>query len=195
MYLYHATRASNLASILNEGLSTKFYGQIHGRMEYGPPESAVYLSIYEDSNNLNTALFDECSDDDQVVVLRIDADKLDSTKYFPDDAFFYMLDDLYCEEADEMTKSELKEFVDGNYEDFAERFGFSDLRKAKQLLNAFCKSDGSMQAYADIAKKMGLEYLVSQGETAYLGNIAPEAILDWKIHPASPNQERGLSVK
>lgn len=192
MYLYHATKRSNLDSILKEGLTVKHYGEVHGSMEYGPPESAVYLSTCENSNNLNCRLFTECGVDDAVIVLRIDSSKLNADKYFPDDAFFYMLDDIYCADTDEMTSSELKEFVDEMYLDFATQFGFKDNKKAKRILSAFCKSDGSMEEYSDIAKKMGLEYLVGQGETAYLGDINPEAILDWKLHPASSNQKAEL---
>lgn len=192
-YLYHATRKSNLDSIMKNGIQTKYYGQVHGRMDYMPPNPAVYLSKFEHSNNLNTRLFSECKDDDSVIILKIDITKLDAQKMFPDDAFFYMLDDLYCCDADEMDSKEKKAFIDDNIDDFMSDFGFSDEIKARTLFKAFLNSDGSMAAYSKIAKKMAVEYLIGQGEIAYLADISPTAILGYENYPIYENKEKALS--
>lgn len=191
-YLYHATRKSSLASILENGLCSSYYGQIHGSMAYTPPEKAVYLSTYTTSNNLHSNLFD--GDDDQVIVLKIDIKDLDTKLFYPDDAFFYMLDAEYCADADDMDIDDINAFVLENYEDFMDDFGFTDVKKAKQILKSFLKSDGSAEEYANIAKDIGVEYLIGQGEIAYLGDVPSSAIVSWEIHPNSPNKELCLSI-
>lgn len=179
--LFHATRLSWLPSIMENGLLSSFHGRVHGEMDYAPPERAVYLSRHENSNNLNAKLFDEREPGDQVVVLEIDAMALDVEKYFPDDAFFHMLDcDFNIEEAD----CSVAAFVEENRADFAARFGL-DGEKAERLLGQFCSSDGDMESYAPIARQMAREYLAAQGEIAYLGDVPASAILGWKTHPKS----------
>lgn len=145
----------------------------------------MYLATHENSNNLNDNLFFGCAQGDNVIVLEIDATQLNTECYFPDDAFFYMLDGEFCEYAIDLSAKELKEFLSENTSDFCKKFGLN-AKKGHDLLKAFCKSDGTMEEYAPIAKKMGIEYLQEQGETAYLGNVSPTAIKGWHYHPDSP---------
>lgn len=87
--MYHVTPRSNVESIMAEGLKTSFYGTVHGEMEVRPPRAAIYLSRKSLSDNLNTRL----SQMEPLVVMQIDARKLDPSEVWPDD-FLY---DLFAE--------------------------------------------------------------------------------------------------
>jgi hypothetical protein len=188
MRLYHATRLSNLDAILAQGLLSSHYGAVHGSMEYPPPENAVYLSSLADSSNLNSALFNKCdAETDDVIVLEIDPVHLDAARYFPDDAFFYALDDQYCENTDGLEDDELEEYVSEMLDDFCAQFGV-DPKKGRRLLTAFCEADGSPESYAPIAKELAHEYLGAQGEVAYLGDVPAAAIVSWRYHPETPGK-------
>lgn len=183
-FLYHATLRSNLDSILEAGLMRSKYGEIHERMEYHPPEDAVYLSTSEVSGNLHGSLFDK---DQEVVVLRIRANHLDLDKLYPDDAFFYMLDEHFCEEAEDYVDDPeaLDEFIESAAPKFCEMFGLR-AEEGKKYLADFCRSDGSHEVYSRIARQMGgVGYLMRQGEAAYLADVPPTAIMDWSVHPNS----------
>lgn len=192
MRLHHATRLSNLEAIMSRGLQAKFYGAVHGSMEYTPPEPAVYLSTSINSNNLHTHLFAKCDPEvDDIIVLEIDTAQLDPQRYFPDDAFFYALDRDYCEDGADLEEGELKEYVDERVDDFCDQFGV-DKKKGCRLLKAFCQADGSPESYAPLAKELAHEYLAAQGEVAYLGDVPASAIIGWHYHPDTPGK-RALS--
>lgn len=132
MILYHATLESNIASILKEGLLCKHHGVIHGQMEYRPPK-AVYLSRLPQSNNLHANLFATASaKKEEVCVLQVDSDKLDKTKFVPDDCFFYILDQEHL--FDDL----LGEFYEMQDEGLFDKQGTSlDQEKALLLLQSF----------------------------------------------------------
>jgi hypothetical protein len=83
-YLYHVTRATNLASIREGGLESSRHGEVHGSMDVRPPRPAVYLSRKPSSDNLHANLFDGSP----LVVLCIAMDDLDANEMWPDD-FIY----------------------------------------------------------------------------------------------------------
>ncbi len=176
--LRHATKHSNLDSIVRDGLLAKHYGAVHGKMEYAPAGPSVYLSRHKHSNNLNTALFDG---GDPVVVLEIDAAALDQDLIYPDECLFAMIDEEFLPDPDEAPEGE---GFEGAVEEFAEHFGMSK-KKARAILAA-CAGASSEAEYPTITKSMWKEYLKAEGEIAYLGDIPPTAIKGWHLHPDSP---------
>jgi hypothetical protein len=186
-FLYHATLRSNLDSIKESGILRANYGAIHGAMEYAPPEKAVYLSTSEESGNLNSALFDKEGPETEVIVLRIRASDLRQDAFYPDDAFFYKLDETFCEDAEDLAEdpAELREFIKEMTAAFCDLSGL-DPKEGARTLMAFLRSEGTADEYAVIARKMGgFQYLLRQGEAAYLGDVPASAILDWEFHPDS----------
>ena len=175
--LRHATKHANLEAILCDGLLTRHYGAVHGRMDHAPAGPSVYLSRHEHSNNLNTALFE---DDDAVIVLEIDAAALDEAHIYPDEALFVLIDEDFLPDPDEPVDGE--EFAEAT-EEFADHFGMSR-KKARAILEA-CARAASNADYPAITKSMWGEYLKAEGEIAYLGDIPPSAIKGWHLHPES----------
>ncbi len=186
MKLYHATKKSNLENILKNGLQTNYYGKVHGSMEYGPPSPAVYVSTNEKSSNLNSNLFNDTND--PVIILQLNTKYLDSSMFFPDDAFFYMLFEDWLCDVDEMVDDELQEYINQSLDTFAEQFGILDKEKASRIFIQLCTCADDMTEFHKIAKHIGLEYLIAQGEAAYLGDIPKEAIITWNyyIDPTGP---------
>jgi len=84
-FLYHATRGANWPSIQKHGLLTRFWGSIHGKMDYYPPIPVIYMARGRNSNNLHASLFD----DGPVIVVKIDRSLLDEDEFYPDDALGY----------------------------------------------------------------------------------------------------------
>jgi hypothetical protein len=87
-FVYHATKRSNLESIMAHGIQTRRYGVVHGGMDIHPPVPVIYLSCKRNSDNLHNNLFE-----DEVIVLKIAMDALDPTAFYPDDFFFQMVSD------------------------------------------------------------------------------------------------------
>ena len=184
--LRHATRHSNLDSIVQDGLLAKHYGAVHGRMEYAPVGPSVYLSRHRHSSNLNTALFDS---GDPVIVLDLDAAALDENLIYPDECLFAMIDEEFLPDPDEPLDGE--EF-EGAVEEFSEHFGMSK-KKARTILTA-CAEAASDAEYPAITKVMWKEYLKVEGEIAYLGDIPSSAIKGWHLHPDSPPLPDGINA-
>lgn len=188
-FLYHATRAGNLESILTEGLRTSRYGEVHGGMDYAPLSPCVYLSSREESGNLHASLFDGSDD---VIVLRIRASKLDRDAFLPDDCFYYMLEEYVnaLPEPGSATREDISKEAEGMAEDFARDFGVGSRERAVSFLTRFLEADGSMDSWQPIAKELAVDYLAAQGEAAYEKDVPPEAIEGWVQHPSSPLAEK-----
>lgn len=165
-------------------MQARYYGKVHGEMEYKPAGPSVYLSRHEHSNNLNTALFED-NQEDPVIVLEIDGSYLDQEKIYPDEALFYFIDEAILPDPDlDPNDPGFKEEFMEAATDFAIRYGMS-LTRARQLLMRFFEDDGSN--YPEISREMWRHYLAVDGEIAYLGDIPPQAILGWHYHPNTPN--------
>lgn len=169
--LYHATRYSNLDSILRDGLLTARYGEVHGAMEYKPAGPSVYLSASPVSGNLNTALFDGRD----VVVLEIDPASLDPDLAYPDDLLMFMLDEEFLADLDAPEDLD-KEAID----EFSARFGMDPDKAGRILIAALEAPDET--AYPAILKEMWPEYLEAEGEIAYLGDVPASAIREWRFY-------------
>lgn len=175
---------------MKHGILRANHGAIHGAMEYAPPENAVYLSTREESGNLNMALFEKEGPDTEVIVLRIRASYLRRDAFYPDDAFFYKLDEDFCEDAEDLIEdpAELRSFIKEMTPAFCDLSGLYPKEGAK-ILKAFLHSEGTSEEYAVIARKMGgFQYLLRQGEAAYLDDVPASSILGWEYHPNSPNK-------
>ena len=170
--LYHATRLASFESILQEGLLADRYGEVHGAMDYAPAGPSVYLSAKLLSGNLNTALFDS----GPVILLKIDTAALDPDLAYPDDLLMYMLDEEFlveCEGPEDLDRETIEEFAD--------RFGM-ERDKAERILTAALQA-GDDAAYPAILKEMWPEYLKTEGEIAYLGDVPATAIVGWRFYP------------
>lgn len=84
-FLYHATKKSNLKSILNKGLLASCFGDIHGEMSIRPTKPGVYLSRHHTSNNLNSNLFQS---GEEIVIIKIRTSNINPDDIYPDDALF-----------------------------------------------------------------------------------------------------------
>lgn len=176
---YHATRRASLDSILQTGLLTARFGEIHGAMEYRPAGPSVYISRHPLSGNLNTALFG----DGEVVVLEIDPASLDPDLAYPDDLLMFILDEEFLSGCDRP-----EDLDAGIIDSFAARFSL-ERGKAERILTAALEAPDE-SAYPGILKEMWPEYLEAEGELAYLGDIPAAAIIGWceYKHPYSGPQ-------
>lgn len=156
-FLYHATRKANLPSIRQNGLLTRHYGAVHGGMDIHPPKPAIYLARGRSSNNLHTSLFDGTP----LVVLKIDATKLDPNEMWPDDA-------IYTAFANEEVFTTARQV--------AQAFGL-DLPQAKELLERL--ENASEDELPLLLKPCWRWYLSWKrgGEVAYTADIPPSAIV------------------
>ncbi len=181
MKLYHATPISNLASILEYGLKSSFHAR-NGTVDYKPAGPSVYLSRHEASSNLVTSIF--CAPNDPVIVLEIDADQLDPDKMYPDDCIGAILERFWVDD-DEQTGQPEKESFDDSATEFAKHFGMS-VEKARDIL----MRTGTAQEdeIPEIVKCMTQEYMNTEGEIAYLGDVPPTCILGWSYHPHNANE-------
>jgi hypothetical protein len=156
-FLYHVTPKKNLASIQKAGLQVRYYGEIHGEMDIHPPVPCIYLSRKPRSDNLNTNI----TNHGDLVVLKIDASKLNEINIWPDDFVYEMFSNEEIlatagsvAKALSISKPEAKAIFD-------------------QLQNA---KDSDLPA---LLKPFWKWYLMLRkgGEIAYSANIPPAAIL------------------
>lgn len=173
--LYHATRAANLPSIQEDGLRKSFCGNVHGACNVGPPEPCVYLSRLRSSNNLCTALFvdQESGEAHDVVVLEIDAARIDLSQAYCDD-FLY---DAWAEQT-----------LLADPEDLSQELGIS-LDAASALFEAWDETPDAGLAAA--MRPLARWYLNRHGEIAYPSDVPSDAIL--AIHPYDPDPTVGAS--
>lgn len=172
--LYHATRRASLGSILQDGLLASRFGEIHGAMEYRPAGPSVYLSCNPMSGNLNSALFDDGAE--AVVLIEIDPAGLDPDRAYPDDLLMFILDEEIlagCDGPGDLDDTIINGFV--------ERFSV-ERAKAERILTAALEA-ADETAYPAILKEMWPEYLMAEGEIAYLGDIPAAAIVGWRDYP------------
>lgn len=161
-FLYHATSESNIPAIERDGLLTRFYGAVHGGMDIHPPKPAIYLARGAKSNNLNTELFNR----GPVVVLKIDAARLDQQNMYPDDKIY----DLVTE--GEILDTPLS---------IVKALGCS-LDQAKFILQEI--EEGDDTSFPMILKPFWRWYLLWRrgGEIAYTADIPPSAIVGKKVY-------------
>lgn len=180
--LYHATRMENMPSILSRGLLTQHYGKVHGEMDYAPAGPSVYLSRHETSSNLNANLFARNEDGSpaQVVLLEIDPEQLDPDLVYPDDSMLYAMDEMCLENWEDDDEEERSRICAA----YAERYGIGE-EQARRLIIA-CDEEGE-DRYPHILKEIWREFLLVEGEIAYMGNIPPCAILAVREHDMVEN--------
>lgn len=169
-YLYHVTPRSNLDSILEVGLRTRHCGDVHGEMDMHPPLPAIYLSRKEISDNLHTELFTR----GELVVLKIDASRLEAEYTWPDD-FIY---DMFAQEEFLQTTAQV-----------ATAFGV-DKPAAKQLLALL--NDAPDELLPGFLKPCWPWYLASRngGEIAYTADIGPDCIVEHRPYPSRAAKAR-----
>ncbi len=159
--LYHATRSSNLDAILKEGLLARFWGAVHGGMEIHPPKPAVYLSRSRDSDNLHTSLFDG----GPVVIIAVDASRLDEAECWPDDAIYQ----AFAEERILTTPRQV-----------SAAFGVGS-REARSILARL--ENARDEELPALLKPCWRWYLESRdgGEVAYTADVPPDAIVGYRF--------------
>jgi len=167
MILYHATRKSSLDSIMSEGLSPSHYGAIHGSMEYPLPKPCVFLSSQMNSENLNTALFDE--GEEEVVVLTIDAAGLDEEAFHCDDSLYSIVDGEHLEFVEDA--SDLREAV----AEFSEAYNLPKAAVRKAFKTLIEGEDDSL--YQPVLRGFWREALEVDKVVSYAAVISPERIL------------------
>jgi hypothetical protein len=156
-FLYHVTRRANLAAILEHGLQTRFYGAVHGSCDIHPPRPAVYLSRKPLSDNLHCSLFDGSP----LVVLRIDASRLESSQMWPDD-FVY----------GPVSEGDMLESTSA----VARALGISR-RQAREVFDRI--EEASEEDMPEVLQPFWRWYLTLEegGEVAYTADVPPGAIL------------------
>ena len=168
MILYHATRKSSLDSIMSEGLSPSYYGAIHGSMEYPLPKPCVFLSSQANSENLNTALFEE--GEEEVVVLTIDAAGLDEDAFHCDDSLYSLIDGEHLEYVEDA--ADLREAA----EEFSEAYNLPKAAVRKAFKTLIYGEDDSL--YQSVLRSFWREALEVDKVVSYAGVIPPNLIME-----------------
>ena len=167
MILYHATHKSSLDSIMCEGLSPSYYGAVHGSMEYPLPKPCVYLSSLQCSENLNSALFQH--DEDEIVVLTIDAAGLNEEQFHCDDSLYSIVDGEHLEFVEDA--ADLRAAVD----EFSEAYNLPKDAVRKAFKTLIEGEDDSL--YQSVLRGFWREALEIDKVVAYAKTISPERIL------------------
>ena len=172
-YLYHATKQSNIDSIMQNGLQTKYYGAVHGSMDIHPPLPAIYLSRKPASDNLNSNMWTE-----PAVVLKIDFAQLDTDQMWPDD-FIY---DAFANEEILTTPNSVMKALGVDKATAIDIF--------EQLTNA------SDEQLPELLKPFWFWYLTHRkgGEVAYTADIPPTAIVGQRPHPFNSQLTESIEI-
>lgn len=150
-----------------EGLSPSYYGAVHGSMEYPLPKPCVYLSSLQCSENLNSALFQH--DEDEIVVLTIDAAGLNEEQFHCDDSLYSIVDGEHLEFVEDA--ADLRAAVD----EFSEAYNLPKDAVRKAFKTLIEGEDDSL--YQSVLRGFWREALEIDKVVAYAKTISPERIL------------------
>lgn len=164
--LRHATLASNVQSIMSEGIDPRRWGAVHGGMDVHAAVPCVYLAQASQSNNLHASLF--AGGASAVVVIDVDAACLDPESFMPDDALYVLWErgEIF-EDADEMVE---------------------ELEIAKELAERYLSllESASDEDLPLLLKPLWRWHFEREGELAYSGNVPPSAILSVRRYGEEP---------